>query len=223
LFIDVAGPKNGLGWWNADIDAGAIADHYRVVFQGKSTARVDMTAGTLYALAGDGGWVYYGQVTPEKKIGFFRRRDREVVEPRIVLAGSVMSVVTVAYPSITRALRVGLWSKLGRFHVTDELVAPRPSVQWPVGTLIVTVWGRDGLDHDTRVEDPVIQDMELMAVWDAVEHIPARLTADFGAEQADWHVGGPIWRQRRVKEEMAARFDERWHQLPSDWVPTIKS
>jgi hypothetical protein len=73
------------------------------------------------------------------------------------------------------------------------------------------------------VEDPVIQDMELMAVWDAVEHIPARLTADFGAEQADWHVGGPIWRQRRVKEEMAARFDERWHQLPSDWVPTIKS
>jgi hypothetical protein len=87
----------------------------------------------------------------------------------------------------------------------------------------VTVWGRDGLDHDTRVEDPVIQDMELMAVWDAVEHIPARLTADFGAEQADWHVGGPIWRQRRVKEEMAARFDERWHQLPSDWVPTIKS
>jgi hypothetical protein len=55
------------------------------------------------------------------------------------------------------------------------------------------------------VEDPAIQDMELMAVWDAVEHIPARLTADFGTEEASWHVGGPIWRERRIKEEMAER------------------
>ena len=179
-----------------------------------------MKAGTLYALVGDGGWVYYGQVTPEKKVGFFRRRDRDAVAPDVVLAAPIMTVVSVAYPSITRAMRGGRWKKLGRFPVVDELYAPRPSVQWPVGTLVVTVWIGDGPDHDTRVEDPAIQDLELMAVWDAVEHIPARLTADFGEEEGEWHVGGPIWRERRIKEAMAARFtDQPWHKLPADWVP----
>ena len=28
-----------------------------------------------------------------------------------------------------------------------------------------------------------------MAVWDAQHHIPARLTADFGADERDWHIG----------------------------------
>lgn len=180
-----------------------------------------MTAGTLYALVGDGGWVYYGQVTPEKKVGFFRRRDRETVAPEKVLTAPVMAVVSVGYPSITRALRGGRWKKLGRLPLVDGLGAPRPSVQWPVGTLVATVWIGDGPSHDTRVEDPAIQDMELMAVWDAVEHIPARLTADFGEEEAKWHVGGPIWRERRIKEEMAMRFtDQPWHKLPADWVST---
>jgi hypothetical protein len=63
--------------------------------------------------------------------------------------------------------------------------------------------------------------MELMAVWDAEHHIPARLTADFGTEKADWHVGGPIRRERQIKEERARRFsDQPWHRLPADWVPT---
>jgi hypothetical protein len=192
------------------------------VFEANSTARADLTAGTLYALIGDGGWVYYGQVTPDKKVGFFRRRDREAIEPRKVIVEPVMTVVSVAYPSITRALRNGRWTKLGRLAVADELVAPRSSVQWPVGTLMVTVCTGDLLERDTRVEDPSIQHLELMAVWDALEHIPKRLTADFGVEPADWHVGGPIWRERRVKEEMAAGSDAACHRLPDDWVPTTK-
>lgn len=191
------------------------------MFEAKPTARADMTAGTLYALMGDDGWVYYGQVTPEKKVGFFRRRDRQDVAAEVVLAEPIMAVVSVAYTSITRAMRDGRWKKLGRLPLVDELSAPRPSVQWPVGTLMVTVWIGDGPGHDTRVEDPAIQDMELMAVWDAIEHIPARLTADFGEEEAAWNVGGPIWRQRRIKEERAARYaDQPWHKLPPDWVPT---
>src|SRR3990167_8962306 len=191
------------------------------MFEEKPTARADLTAGTLYAITGNDGWIYYGQVTPEKCVGFFRRRDRQLAEATDALAAPVMSVITVGYPSITRALRGGRWKKLGRFTVVSELVAQRPSVQWPTGTLDVSVWLGDRSDHDTRVEDPAIQNMELMAVWDAEEHIPARLTADFGAEKAEWHVGGPIWRERRVKEEMAARSaDQPWHQLPPDWVPT---
>ena len=194
------------------------------MFEDKPTARADLNAGVLYAVAGEAGWIYYGQITPEKKVGFFRRRDRETGAPDAVLAAPIMAVISVGYPSITRAMRTGRWKKLGRFPVVDQLAAARPSVQWPEGTLAVTVWVGNGPDHDTRVEDPAIQSFELMAVWDADEHIPARLTADFGAEQAEWHVGGPIWRERQIKEEMAARFTEQpWHKLPADWVPTSSS
>ena len=203
-----------------NVDPTCVLHQHQGMFEPKPSARADMPAGALYAVIGGGGWTYYGQVTPEKKVGFFRRRDRQRAAVDAVLAAPVMAVISVAYPSITRALRAGLWKTLGRFPVADELVAPRPSIQWPVGTLGVTVWLGDGPDHDTRVEDPSIQDAELMAVWDAAEHIPARLTADFGAEEAEWYVGGPIWRERRIKEDMAARFsDQPWHRLPADWVP----
>lgn len=191
------------------------------MFEEQPTARADLKPGTLYAVAGEGGWIYYGQVTPEKNIGFIRRRDRETAAVDDTLSAPIMSVITVAYPSITRALRSGSWKKLGRFPVMDALNEPRPSVQWPVGTLTVSVWiGREPT-RDTCVDDPAIQDMELMAVWDAEHHIPPRLTADFGEEQGEWHVGGPIHKERWIKEEMAARFpDQPWHRLPADWVPT---
>lgn len=192
------------------------------MFEEQPTARADLKPGTLYAAAGEGGWVYYGQVTSEKKIGFFQRRDREPADANAVLTAPVMSVVSVAYPSITRALRTGHWKKLGRFPIVDELIEPRPSVQWPVGTLTVSVWVGSEQAWDTRVDDPTIQDMELAASWDAEYHIPARLTADFGEEQAEWHVGGPIRRERRIKEETAVRFpDQLQHSLPADWVPTF--
>ena len=191
------------------------------MFEGNPKARADLKPGTLYALVGEGGWVYYGQVTPDKSVGFFRRRDREIADVQTILSSPMMAVVSVAYPSITRTLRSGLWAKLGRYELVEALRAPRRVVQWPVGTLNVIVWEGAETNHETRVEDPAIQDLELMAVWDAEHHIPARLTADFGAESPEWHIGGPIWRQRRVKEEMAKRSpDQPWHQLPTDWVGT---
>ncbi|MFZ5749121.1 MAG: hypothetical protein ACOY45_15865 [Pseudomonadota bacterium] len=191
------------------------------MFEGQPTARVDLNAGALYALVGGEGWIYYGQVTPERKLGFFRRRDREPADPAAVLQSPILSVVLVAFPSITRALRAGRWKKLGRFAVVPALVAPRPAVQWPVGTLVVTVFSGDWPGYETRVEDPSIQDMELTAVWDAEHHIPARMIADFGAEEAPWHVGGPIRRERQIAEERARRFaDQPGHRLPPDWVAT---
>ena len=189
------------------------------MFEPASSARADLKPGTLYAVCGQDGCIYYAQVTPEKSMGFFKRRDREISDVDAILALPVMSVITVAYPSITRALRSGSWKKLGRRSTVHALNAPWPLVQWPVGTLIVTVCLGGDPSRDTRVEDPTIQDMELMAVWDAEFHIPARLTADFGIDEADWHVGGPIRRERRIKEEMARRFPDG-HGLPEDWVPT---
>jgi hypothetical protein len=191
------------------------------MFEESPSARADLKPGTLYAIHGQYDWIYYGQVTPAKSVGFFRRRDRQLAEATSILASPVMSVVAVMYPSITRALRSGRWKKLGRQTTVDALAVPWPSVQWPTGTLNVTVWLDGKPVRVTSVDDPSIQDMELIAGWDAEYHIPARLTADFGVEQAEWHVGGPIRRERRIKEEQALRFPgQTWAALPVDWVPT---
>lgn len=205
----------------AEIDAASEARHRKTMFEEVSNARADMKAGTLYAASGENSWIYYGQITSEKKVGFFRRRDHAIADPDMILASPIMSIITVAYPSITRALRQGLWKKLGRLSVAKSLQKPQPSVQWPVGTLMVTIWEEGSENRDTTVDDPAIQEMELMAVWDAEHHLPARLTADFGVEPGEWHIGGPIGRERKIKEEMARRFpDTPWHQLPADWVFT---
>ncbi len=205
----------------AVVDVWSICRNSLTMFDSNPKARTDLKPGTLYALIGEGAWVYYGQITPDKSVGFFRRRDREVADVPDILSSPVMAVVSVEYPSIGRALRAGRWTKLGRYALAEALRIVRPQVQWPVGTLTVTVWEGGVATRETRVEDPAIQDLEIMAAWDAEHHIPARLTADFGAEDADWHVGGPVCRERKVKEEMAIRFpDQLWHQLPPDWVRT---
>lgn len=182
-------------------------------------ARADLGEGTVFAICGEEGWIYYGQVTPAKRIAFFRRRDREVSGLGEIVAACVMSQVMVAYPSIGRAIRAGVWTRLGRHQLHPDLSAMPDTVQWPAGTLTVTVWSAGKASHTTRVEDPAIQDLEIVAAWDAIDHIPKRLTADFGIEPAAWHVGGPVWRQRRVKEAYEVRFpDQPRHRLPMDWI-----
>ncbi|MEN3976462.1 hypothetical protein [Emcibacter sp. SYSU 3D8] len=206
--------------WKADLDGAGTAREHAPMFTNEANARADMKQGTVYALIGENSWIYYGQVTADKSVGFFHRRDRKVGDIQSILSASVMCVIPVAYPSITRALRAGTWCKIGRYDLAEALRLPRSLVQWPVGTLDVTIWQGGTIVGQTRIDDPGIQQLELMAVWDAQYHIPERLTADFGAEQSGWHVGGPIWRERKVKEERARRFpDLPYHQLPADWVP----
>jgi hypothetical protein len=113
----------------ADVDVDGLVNHHQAKVEGQPTSRADMTAGALYAITGEADWIYYGQVTPEKKVGFFRQRDRDLADPATVLEAPIMSVVTVAYRSITRAIRAGRWKKLGRFSTAEALITPRPSVQ----------------------------------------------------------------------------------------------
>ncbi|MGV1770783.1 hypothetical protein ACQZ6B_11470 [Agrobacterium vitis] len=190
------------------------------MFESNPKARADMKAGTLYAIAGGQEWIYYGQVNADKEVAFFRRNDRTITTIDNIINSPVMAVITVFPSSITRALRSGTWKKLGRFPVS-ELAAPRPTVKWPAFTLKVTVW-RDGVpSYDTTIDNPAIQMLEVMAVWDAEYHIPARLTADFYPDEALWHVGGPVWRERKVKEETAKRFPgSPLHALPENWILT---
>ncbi|MGI4811667.1 MAG: hypothetical protein ACRYF2_26645 [Janthinobacterium lividum] len=189
------------------------------MFPADPKARGDLAQGTLYAISGEENWIYYGQVTPAKRIGFLRRRDRVVRAPGEIMAIGVMSQVIVTYPSLGRAVRAGAWRKLGKFQLHSDLLVTPDTVQWPVSISVVTVRSGGKVSRTIRAEDPAIQDLEVITAWDAMAHIPQRLTADFGAEPAAWHVGGPVWRQRRVKEAYAERFpDTPWHRLPADWV-----
>ncbi|SEQ88189.1 hypothetical protein SAMN05216548_108190 [Faunimonas pinastri] len=182
-------------------------------------ARADLTTGTLYAVRGESDWLYYGQVTAEKNVAFFARRDRTVASPDEILSSPIMAVVSVSRPSIGRALRSGHWKKLGRFALPEVLHQPTLRVQWPPASFKVIVWSGGTRQFETTPDDPAIQDAEVIAAWDAEHHIPQRLTADFGAEAAEWHVGGPVWRERRVREEYARRFpDQPGHRLPQGWV-----
>lgn len=191
------------------------------IFDVAPNARADLSPGTLYAVSGERKWIYYGQVAFDKSVGFYKKRTQELVQPGEVLDSPLMAVMIVEHPSIGRAVRSGTWKKLGKRPLPKQLTCLREAVQWPAGTLKVTVWLGSVPKYETRVDDPAIQGLEQLGFWDAEYHIPKRLTADYGAEAAEWHVGGPIWRARRVKEEYARRFPEApWHKLPADWVPT---
>ena len=191
------------------------------MFRPDPKARASLVAGTVYAVAGADGWIYFGQVTPQKRIGFLRFRSREIGTLDRLLSFPIMSEVTVHYPSIGEALRRGLWRKIGKAALHPDLSVPRAQVQWPAGTLTVTVWPGDGSPaYDTRADDPVIQSLEIMAAWDAARHVPGRLPADFDPA-SEQPLLGPILRVRRGKERLARRFpDTAGNALPADWVST---
>jgi hypothetical protein len=182
------------------------------MFPAVSTARASFTPGTLYAVDGGDGRAYYAQATPTMDFGFFRFRSRELLDSKTVLESTVMCRIGIDHSSVGRALRQGKWQNLGRAPLHESLLQPLIYVQWPVGTSEVTVWRievvqgkRSKTTHNTTVDDPTIQHLEIAASWDAICHLPERLKADYGREPAQWHIGGPIWRERKVAVEMARR------------------
>jgi hypothetical protein len=193
----------------------------------QATTKASWVPGTLYAIDGGERWLYYGQVAPDKyTIGFVRFRSSDLVDASEVLVHPLMCRVAVMRPSLGAALRAGRWKPLGKHQQHPDFFKPWGLVQCPVGTNHVRAEVRQDSpkrpsalirEWHTRNDDPEIQTFEVMAAWDAVHHLPARLKADYGQEVADWHVGGPLWRHRQVLQEFARRFPgQPGHQLPTD-------
>jgi len=182
-------------------------------FEPVPKGRGSIKPGTLYAVSGEGGWIYYGQVSPTQDVGFFRHRTRAIMDAPEVLEMEVMCRILIAHRSIGEAVRSGHWRTLGRHEPSPGLLDPCAMVQWPIGTPEVTVWTQTAQpgsatrtsSYVTTIDDPAIQQFEILAAWDAIYHVPGRLTADFCAEPCEWYVGGPVWRARRVAAEMARR------------------
>ena len=189
-------------------------------FEPSPNARASLRAGTLYAIDGGDSHIYFGQVAADKSIGFFKHRSTQLSSTETVITSGVMSRFGVHYPSIGEALRSGAWMKLGLCELHKDLLEPPTLVQWPVGTLDVTLWKSGTALKTTKVHDPEIQNMEVIMAYDAIYHVPDRLKADFMPSPDSWSAGGSVWRERFKKEQMALRFPEQpWHALPPDWVP----
>jgi hypothetical protein len=181
-------------------------------------ARANLKPGTLYAVDGGDSFIYYGQVAPNKQLGFFQFRSQALSADE-ALSSPLMSRFIVSLPSIGRALRAGVWVSLGHRKLRSELAKEPVFVQWPVGTLEVTLWKGGKILKTTQVHDPEIQELEIIAAYDAVFHVPSRLRADFAEPDDAWLVGGSIWRERRKKQELASRHPEQpWLKLPAQWV-----
>jgi len=204
------------------LDSHDMQENNKVAFRAIPNARSNAKAGTLYAVKGERRWIYYGQCAPDGSVGFFRFRTRRLASAAEVLAHPVMTRVCMLRNASGGALRAGAWHKMGGQPLHRELAADQLYANWPVASLTIDVWkGGDEL-YQASIDDPRVQDLEIMAVWDWT-HMPPRLTADFGVEPARWDIGGLVWRERLVKEEMARRFpDQPWHELPPDWVPVSR-
>ncbi|MFZ5667882.1 MAG: hypothetical protein ACOY4K_00130 [Pseudomonadota bacterium] len=182
--------------------------------------RAVTTPGTVYEVDGQAGWIYVCQVANDGTLGFLRIRSATPEAPEFTRDLPLFSRFLVATPSIGRALREGQFRKVGPKALHPDLAFKQATVLWPVATTHVSAFAADGTAFETTVDDPAIQDFEVMAVWDAIHHLPARLVADYGTEPAGWHVGGPMWRERRVHEEYARRFpNQARRQLPVGWIP----
>lgn len=188
-------------------------------FPEQKSARADLKPGTLYAIDGGDKFIYYGQITADRAtVGFFRHRGKTVNAEK-ALAAPILSRFSVSRPSIGRALKAGKWLNLGRHELREELNEEPVLVQCPEGTLEVTLWKGDKTIGTRRLEDPAIQHLEIIAVYDALEHVPERLQADYNEGASAWKAGGTVRRERLLKEDFARRFPtQAWHQLPPGWV-----
>lgn len=166
--------------------------------------RAVMKPGMVYAVDGQRGWIYVCQIGIDRTLGFINVRNPSPQAPVFDPGAALFSRFSVTYPSITRALRSGHFLKIGMSPLHPELATPQATVTWPPGDDVSVLLG-NGDVFKTRVDDPQVQGFECAAVWDAFYHLPARLEADFGVEPAEWHVGGPIWRQREVAAELKRR------------------
>jgi hypothetical protein len=176
-----------------------------VSFAPDPKARRSLRPGTVYAISGQEGWIYWAQVKSELEVGFFGYRSRELADTAKALEYEVILELTVGHPSIGRALRSGVWKKLGIFPIGQSLAVNRPRIHWSdadrdMGHTQVNVI--DLTKNETSVttaDDPAIQDLELAAAWDAEHHVPERLAVVFGdKEPAPYALGNVAFIRRRM-------------------------
>lgn len=139
------------------------------------------------------------------EVGFFGYRSRELADTEIALESEIILELTVGHPSIGRALRSGMWKKLGAFPIGQSLAINRPRIHWSdadqrMGQTQVRVVDLARSESSvTSIDDPAIQYLELAAAWDAEYHIPKRLSVAFGdKEPAPYALGNVAFMREQI-------------------------
>lgn len=164
-----------------------------------------MRPGTVYAVSGIDSWIYWAQVKSELEVGFFDYRSHELADTDKALRSPIILELTVNLPSIGRAVRSGVWKKLGTFPIGQSLTINRPRIHWPDAdrktgqTQVHVIDLTKNESGVTSVDDPAIQGLELAAAWDAEHHVPARLAVEFGdREAAPFALGNVAFMRRQM-------------------------
>lgn len=189
-------------------------------FPKEPKARASFSQGTVYAVSVD-NFIFYCQVAVNQSLGFFKVRSKELLEVDEILSYPIMSRFGISRPSLGRALREGYWKKIGKRKLNPELVHSVPMVQWAVGELTVSIWLDGAMVKKTSAFDSEIQSYEIIMAYDAISHVPERLSVDYAKDPEQFESGGTVWRQRKLKEHLATKFPNApYHQLPDEWVYT---
>lgn len=162
-------------------------------------ARAKLKPGHLYAILGVDGNLYAGQSASQSMVGFFRWRD-SLSELDAALACPVMFRCGVFQDSIGRALRAGVWTHIGKRELHPGLRDEPVLVQWPMFTSQVRLWKGAEVLGTTSIDDPSIQELEVIAAWCAQHHIPHRLPAEFNDDSEGWSWRGRVKDMRRQRE-----------------------
>lgn len=159
-------------------------------------AHPNLKVGSLFAIDGGDGFVYYGQVAPFDVFAFPRFRSH-TLDAAGALSAPIMSRFVVQFASVVKAVRGGIWVTLGRQPLWPELNVQPVMAQWPVRTQRLTLWQGSQMIRDAMASDPDVQDVEVLAAYDASAHVPRRLVADFNL---DVEAGGSVLGHRLKKE-----------------------
>jgi hypothetical protein len=178
-----------------------------VSFEPDPKARGSLRPGTVYAVSGPDSWIYWAQVKSELEVGFFGFRSQDLADTEIAVQAEIVLELTLSHPSIGRALRSGVWKKLGVFAIGESLAFNRPRVHWSdvdreMGQTQVHVFDLTKNEPAvTSVDDPAIQHLELAAAWDAEYHVPERLAVEFGdREPAPYALGNVAFMRRQMAD-----------------------
>lgn len=175
----------------------------------KETTRAKLKSGYLYAVRGADNLLYVGQVAGQNMVGFLRWRG-EVADVDAAFKSTLMFRCGVFRDSIGRALRSCAWTVVGYRELHPQLQDDPILVQWPNFSTQAWLWrGAHAFGH-TTIDDPSIQQLEVIGAWDAEYHIAQRLPAEFNDDELGWQ-----WRGR-VADIRLQRAMQGLDTLPSE-------
>ncbi len=156
-----------------------------------------MLPGTVYTVT-VGDRTVFAQVDPWRSVAFFKSQTETGNPLQASLLKQPLCALHVNFQSVGRVLKTGAWRALGVHPMSEIVRSPKRFAHWPSFSETLVVWCGTSPERVLRHDDPEVQDVELMAVWDAQIQVPKRLEDELGI-QFHPNMTGPVWRERILR------------------------